>query len=97
MTLLENKWLGFLYEMQQWFEMIVFKWIAFTFMLHKFLYDNVNCIFKMLNASFLRIQKQSPEVFCKKGVHTNFKKFTGKLLCQSLFLNKVAGLGLQLY
>ena len=30
-------------------------------------------------------QKQSPEVFCKKGVLKNFAKFTGKHLCQSLF------------
>ena len=28
----------------------------------------------------------------KKGVLKNFSKFTGKHLCQSLFLNKVAGL-----
>ena len=27
----------------------------------------------------------------KKGVHRNFAKFTGKLLYQSLFLDKVAG------
>ena len=33
-----------------------------------------------------------PEVFCKKGVLRNFAKFTGKHLCQSLFLNKVVGL-----
>ena len=33
------------------------------------------------------------EVFCKKSVLKNFAKFTGKHLCQSLFLNKVAGLG----
>ena len=33
-----------------------------------------------------------PEVFCKKGVLRNFVKFTGKHLCQNLFLNKVAGL-----
>ena len=33
------------------------------------------------------------EVFCKKGVLRNFTKFTGKHLCQSLFFNKVAGLG----
>ena len=26
-----------------------------------------------------------PDVFCKKGVHINFAKFTGKRLCQSLF------------
>ena len=32
------------------------------------------------------------EVFCKKAVLKNFAKFTGKYLCQSLFLNKVAGL-----
>ena len=32
------------------------------------------------------------EVFCKKGVLTNFAKFTGKRLCQILFLNEVAGL-----
>ena len=29
----------------------------------------------------------------RKGVLTNFAKFAGKHLCQSLFLNKVAGLG----
>ena len=28
----------------------------------------------------------------KKGVLRNFEKFTGKHLCQRLFLNKVAGL-----
>ena len=33
-----------------------------------------------------------PEVFCKKGVLTNFVKFTGKDLWQSLCFNKVAGL-----
>ena len=32
------------------------------------------------------------EVFCKKVVLTNFTKFTGKQLCQSLFFNKVADL-----
>ena len=35
------------------------------------------------------IQKQPPEVFCKKGVLRNFAKFTGKHLCQSLFLIKL--------
>ena len=33
------------------------------------------------------------KVFCKKGVLRNFVKFTGKHLCQSLFLNKVSGWG----
>ena len=31
-------------------------------------------------------------MFCKKDVLRNFAKFTGKHLCQRLFLNKVAGL-----
>ena len=38
-----------------------------------------------------------PLVFCKKGVLREFTKFTGKNLCQSLFINKVAGQGRQLY
>ena len=29
-------------------------------------------------------------MFCEKGVLRNFAKFTGKHLCQSLFLDKVA-------
>ena len=37
-------------------------------------------------------RKGHPEVFCKKGVIKNFAKSTGKHLCQSLFLNEVAGL-----
>ena len=32
-----------------------------------------------------------PETFCKKVVLRDFAKFTAKHLCQSLFLNKVAG------
>ena len=42
-------------------------------------------------------QKQPQEVFCEKCVLKNFASFTGKHLSSSLFLNKVAGLGLQLY
>ena len=38
------------------------------------------------------LQKQLPEVFCKKNVLRNFAKFPGKHLCQNLFLNKVTGL-----
>ena len=37
-------------------------------------------------------QRCSTKVFYKKGVLENFTKFTEKLLCQSLFFNKVAGL-----
>ena len=36
-------------------------------------------------------QKQPQEVFCKKGILRNLATFTGKHLCQSLLLNKVAG------
>ena len=32
-----------------------------------------------------------------QGSMTNFEKFTGKHMCQSLSFNKVAGLGRQLY
>ena len=42
--------------------------------------------------NFDTFQKQPPEVFCKKGVLRNFAKFAGKHLCQSFFLNKIAGL-----
>ena len=38
------------------------------------------------------LQKQPPEVFCKKSVLRNFTKFTEIHLCQRLFFNKVAGL-----
>ena len=30
-----------------------------------------------------------PKVFCKKGFHKNFAKFTGKYQCQSLILKKL--------
>ena len=41
-----------------------------------------------------KFQKQPPEVSYKEGVPKNFAKFTGKHLNQSLFFNKVAGMGL---
>ena len=37
----------------------------------------------------MNINKQPPEVFYKKGVLKNLAKFTGKKLCQSLFLIKL--------
>ena len=39
----------------------------------------------------IKEQKQPPKVFYKKRFLKNFAKFTGRYLCQSLFLNKVAG------
>ena len=47
---------------------------------------------QILSCLVIKRQKQLPEVFCKKVVLRNFAKFTGKLLCQSLFFNKVVGL-----
>ena len=47
---------------------------------------------QLFNFSFKKIQKQPPEVFCKKGVLKNFANFTGKHPCWSLFFNEVAGL-----
>ena len=41
--------------------------------------------------------KQPPEVFYIKGGLKNFVKFTGKYLCQSLFLVKLQDSDLQLY
>ena len=46
----------------------------------------------VLFKSFKNLQKQPAEVFFKKGVLRNFTKFTGKHLCKSLFLYKVAGM-----
>ena len=40
---------------------------------------------------FLLKNKSSRSGECEKRVLRNFTKFTGKHLCQSLFLNKVAG------
>ena len=39
----------------------------------------------------LPFKSNLPELFWQKGVLKIFAKFTGKHLCQSLFLNKVAG------
>ena len=45
-----------------------------------------------LRVNPLAIQKQSPEVFVKKGALKNFANFKGKHLCQGLVFNKVVGL-----
>ena len=42
-------------------------------------------------------RRNRAEMFCKKSVLKNFITFTEKCLCQSIFLNKVAGWGLQHY
>ena len=43
----------------------------------------------------MKVQRQLPETFCEKGALKNITKFTGRHLCHSLFLNKVAGLFLR--
>ena len=47
-------------------------------------------IYLLVLKSIIRCSR--PEVFCKKGVLNNLAKFTGKHMCWSLVLNKVAGL-----
>ena len=48
------------------------------------------------NLTFIICRSSRPKVFCKKSVLRNFTKFTAKKL-PDIFLNKIAGLGLQLY
>ena len=37
----------------------------------------------------ISVRSSRPEVSVRKGVFTNFAKFTGKYLCQGLFLIKL--------
>ena len=53
--------------------------------------ENKNPVDYSMTEEIVFLQKQPPEVFCKKGVFRNFAKFTGKHLYQSHFFNKVAG------
>ena len=48
--------------------------------------------FQTCRSSHLQIffRSSRPEVFCKKSVLRDFAKFTGKHLCQSLFINNFA-------
>ena len=52
--------------------------------------------FKKERILLLSFQKQPLDLFYEKGVLRNFAQFTGKDLCQSIFLNKMAGLRLQI-
>ena len=52
--------------------------------------NTTNCY--LCDGKQTQLQKQPPEVLCKKRCSRNFAKFTGKHLCQSLFFNKIAGL-----
>ena len=59
----------------------------------RMLYDDYFPSFDKLLAKVTLFRCSRPEVFCKKGFLRKFAKFTRKQLCQSLFFNKVAGLG----
>ena len=48
------------------------------------------------SCSQMFFRSSCPEMLCKKAVLRDFPKFTGKHLCQSLFITKVAGQGQQL-
>ena len=72
--------------------------IHFQFQCARMTLNNISTSGSLSSLLLVSYQKQPPEVFCKKkGVLRNFAEFTGKHLCQRLFFNKVAGVGLQLY
>ena len=50
-----------------------------------------NASLQVYGENFHKSRSSRPEVFCKNGALRNFAKFTGKHLCQSRFLNRVAG------
>ena len=52
---------------------------------------------KYFPVTFTKFRGRHRRCSVKKGILRNFAKFTGKQLCQGLFFNKVADLGLKLY
>ena len=90
------------------FHVVAFSIETFQILLWKFLLCFVQKVFGVyIFPNFVLLQhivvqkqvknkKQPPEVSLRKGVPRNFKKFTGKHLCQSLHFNKVAGLACKL-
>ena len=59
-------------------------------MRHYFLIDVLGKPKRAQNSSIIKSSHHRCSI--KKGVLKNFTKFTGKILCQSLFFNKIAGL-----
>ena len=55
--------------------------------------DNCSTVHSVLH--FPNLRSSHPKVFCTKGVLRNFPKFTGKYLCQGLFLIKLQASGLK--
>ena len=63
---------------------------CYVFIICKFYFNfpTINREFIYSSITFVKyLEKQPPEVFCRKGVLRNFAKFTGKHPCQSLFFN----------
>ena len=58
---------------------------------------SAKCFLAFVEVKITQVVYSHSEVLCEKGVLNNVAKFTGKYLYRSLFFNKVAGLGLQLY
>ena len=76
--------------------LILLKWYtAFNELIIKNTLVKIKTTFVLMERFHLPQRQISlPKVFWKEGVLSNFEKFTGKHLCQSFFLNKVAGFSL---
>ena len=57
----------------------------------------VNISFHIIVMVLVKPKSSRADVFCKKRSSGNLAKFTGKHSCQSLFIDKSAGLRLQFY
>ena len=64
-------------------EKCYYKWFSKYFEKVNRNVENKNSVDYSMTEEIVFLQKQSPEVFCKKGVFRNFTTFTGKHLCQS--------------
>ena len=71
--------------------------VLFTAWKIKFFINPINSF--MMQVKDIRMKELSPmfQFYIPSLNMTFWKRFTGKHLCLSLFLNKVANLGLQLY
>ena len=73
-------------------EKCYYKWFSKYFEKVNRNVENENSVdYSMISKEIVFLQKQSPEVFCRKGIFRNLAKFTGQHLCQSQFFNKVTG------
>ena len=72
------------------------KWLLFCAILLVYVlrssFERLRQLIKFRQFSSLKHQANRLEMFCRKGILRNFAKFTGKLLCQSLFLNNIGEL-----